>query len=179
MRAHTTRDDREFNIRRPHENDAGNIIAYSKIVFASTDQVLTTAEEYMITLENEKVWIENLNKNPDALALVAELSNQITGLLFFIPNTKKKNSHTGEFGVSVHPDFRGIGIGRLLVETLLAWAKQNERIEKVYLNVFDTNQSAISLYHDLGFAVEGRHVKAIKQPTGEYVDVIQMYVETK
>jgi RimJ/RimL family protein N-acetyltransferase len=179
MNKHLTKGGRTFVVRTPDENDAANIIAYSKILFASTDQVLTTLEEYTITVENEKIWINNFNASANSKLLVAELDNQIVGLLFFIPNTKIKNAHTGEFGVSVHPNFQGIAIGRVLIETLLDWAKRNATIEKVYLNVFATNKHAIKLYKDLGFIEEGRHIKAIKQVTGEYVDILQMYIETE
>jgi RimJ/RimL family protein N-acetyltransferase len=179
MKKSVTRDGREFVIRRPTEKDAAAIIKYSKILFASTDQVLTTQDEYSITVENEKIWINNFNQNEDSLVLVAELDEEIAGLLFFMPNTKKKNSHTGEFGVSVHPDLQRQGIGKLLIETLMAWAKENVRIEKVYLNVFATNTHAVKLYERLGFREEGRHVKAVKQLNGEYVDVLQMYIFTK
>jgi RimJ/RimL family protein N-acetyltransferase len=173
-----TKDGRKFLIRQPVEDDAEAIINYSKILFESTDQVLTTPEEYTITVDNEKVWINNFKRNPDALVLIADIQGEVAGLLFFVPNPKKKNSHTGEFGVSVHPDFQNIGIGRLLVKTLLNWANENSRVEKVYLNVFETNKNAIKLYRDLGFIEEGRHVKAVKQLTGEYVDVLQMFIET-
>jgi len=176
---HLTKDGRKFNIRRPNESDADNIISYSRILFASTDQVLTIPEEYDITTENEKAWINNINRSPSSLLLVADVDDQIVGLLFFIQNGKRKNSHTGEFGVSVHPQFQGIGIGRQLIHTMLKWAKSNSEIEKVYLSVFSTNQPAIELYRHLGFIEEGRHVKAVKQLNGEYVDVLQMYVETK
>jgi RimJ/RimL family protein N-acetyltransferase len=179
MNEYLTKDGRHFIIRQPTENDAVDIINYSKILFASTDQVLTTLEEYTITVEDEKCWINNLTQNPNSKILIAELNNKITGLLFFIPNAKIKNSHTGEFGVSVHPNFQGLGIGRHLIETLLNWAENNTQIEKVYLNVFATNKNAIKLYKDLGFIEEGRHIKAIKQPTGEHVDILQLYVETK
>ena len=178
MQNHLTNDGWKFIIRRPDENDADNIIHYSHIVFASTDQVLTIPEEYNITTENETAWINNINQSLSSLLLVAELDKQIVGMLFFIPNEKRKNSHTGEFGVSVHPQFQGRGIGRQLINTLLNWAKSNSAIEKVYLKVFSTNQTAIELYRDLGFIEEGRHIKAVKQLNGEYVDVLQMYVET-
>ncbi len=174
-----TKDGKTFLIRRPVEGDAEAIISYSKVLFASTDQVLTMLEEYTITVENERAWINNFNHNPDALALVAEVESNIVALLFFSPNSKKKNSHTGEFGVSVHPDFQGIGIGKQLIQSLISWAKENSHIEKVYLNVFASNSKAIALYRALGFKEEGRHINAIKQPTGEYVDELQMYVETK
>jgi RimJ/RimL family protein N-acetyltransferase len=179
MTAFQTKDGKNIVIRKPVEADAADIIHYSKILFASTDQVLTTLDEYTITVENEKKWINDFNQNPNSLVLVAEFNNQIIGLLFFISNHKRKNAHTGEFGVNVHPNFQGIGIGRALIEALLIWARANKQIEKVYLTVFHTNEQAIHLYKKLGFIEEGRHVKAVKQLTGEYADVLQMYVETK
>jgi len=178
MKTFLTRANRKITLRQPTEADAEAIIKYSKILFASTDQVLTTFEEYTISIENEKIWINNFKQNSNSFILIAEHENQIIGLLFFIPNSKKRNSHTGEFGVSVHPNFQGVGIGRILIESLLVWAKNNIHIEKVYLNVFCTNHFAIKLYKDLGFIEEGRHIKAIKQASGEYIDTIQMYIET-
>jgi RimJ/RimL family protein N-acetyltransferase len=179
MSTYHTKDRKEYIIRRPTEEDAEAIINYSKIIFASTDQVLTTLEEYTITIEDEKTWINNFNKNPNAFLRIAELNNQIVGLLFFVPNSKKKNSHVGEFGVNVHPQYQAQGIGKALVESLLTWAKTNNQIEKVFLNVFATNVNAIKLYNRLGFAEEARFSKAIKQLNGEYVDVIQMHIETR
>jgi RimJ/RimL family protein N-acetyltransferase len=153
MDKYLMKDGRQFIIRQPKEGDAEGIINYSKILFASTDQVLTTLEEYTITVDNEKIWIQNLNDNPNALLLIAQ-------------------------HVSVHPNFQGMGIGRRLIETLLAWANENKQIEKIFLTVFDTNNNALKLYKDLGFIEEGRHIKAIKQLNGEYVDTVQMYLET-
>ena len=114
-----TKDGGDFIIRQATESDAAGIISYSKILFASTDLVLTTLEEYTINEENEKFWINNLNDNPGSNVLIAVIENQIAGLLFFIANAKRKNSHTREFGVSVHPEFQGIGIGRFLIEEIL------------------------------------------------------------
>jgi RimJ/RimL family protein N-acetyltransferase len=179
MEVHLTKTGEEFIIRRPTEKDAQAIIDYARILFASTDQVLTTLEEYTITLEEEKVWINNALANPAAIILVAALNDQIVGLLDFSAKPKKKIAHIGEFGVSVHPRYQGVGIGRKLVETLVKWAKEHPQIEKVFLNVFDTNTNAIKLYKALGFSEEGRHIRAAKQLTGEYCDIIQMYLETK
>jgi RimJ/RimL family protein N-acetyltransferase len=179
MHQYLTKDGRQFTIRKPTVEDAKSIIDYSKILFASTDQVLTTLQEYTITIENEIKWIENLNDHPNSLLLIAETNNTIVGLLFFVPNTKIKNSHAGEFGVNVHPAFQGLGIGQALTENLLTWGRLNTEIEKVFLQVFATNDKAIKLYKKLGFIEEGRHIKAIKQADGTYTDVLQMYILTK
>lgn len=174
-----TKDHRPFTIEHPAISDAEELIQYSKRVFASTDQVLNTVDEYTMTVDREVDWINSLNTSPDSLLLIARLNAQIVGMLFFIPNTKRKNAHTGEFGVNVHPDFQGLGIGKELVRKLLLWAQQNEKIEKVILQVFATNLRAVGLYKKLGFVEEGRHRNAIKQFDGSYVDILQMYIETK
>lgn len=176
---HHTKNGQKFTIRQPTENDAEAIINHSKLIFESTDQVLTTLDEFAITVEQEKAWINSFNQSRNSIVLIAEMNNKILGLLFFIAGPKVKNSHTGEFGVNVNPAFQGLGIGRKLIETLLQWAKDNKMIEKVFLKVIVTNEKAIRLYKDLGFIEEGRHIKAIKQLSGEYFDVLQMYVETK
>jgi len=170
-----SRDGKEVVIRRPVEDDAARIIQYAKELFASTDQLLTTLIEYSITVEDEKAWIRNSYQNPNTLILVAVCGEQIVGLLDFTPKTKRKNSHIGEFGVSVDVNFQRQGIGRALIESMLQWARDNHQLEKVFLNVFHTNHAAIKLYRDMGFIEEGRHVNAAKQPSGEYVDIIQMY----
>jgi RimJ/RimL family protein N-acetyltransferase len=172
----SAKDGREFTIRTPTAKDAEHIIHYSSTLFLSTDQVLTMPEEYTITTAAEETWINNLTNNPNALVLIAELAHQTIGLLFFTAQTKKKNAHTGEFGVSVHPAYQAIGVGRALIETLIEWAKLHPRIEKLTLQVFTTNTHAIKLYRDLGFIEEGRHVKAIKQAGGQYIDILQMYL---
>lgn len=178
MNEYFTKDGRLITIQNPTLENAAELIAYSKTVFSSTDQLLTIVEEYTITVEKEREWIKSLNDNPNALLLIATVNHTIVGFLFFIPNAKRKIAHTGEFGVNVHPDYRGIGIGRELVNRLLQWAKQNRQIEKVVLQVFATNEGAIGLYKKMGFVEEGRFKKAIKQPDGTYVDLLQMYFET-
>ena len=147
MTRYTTKNDKDFSVRTPEENDASGIIEYSKILFASTDQVLTVAEEFTMTIDNEKAWINSFNNSSNSLIRVAEYdNNKIIGMLFFSGHNKIKASHSGEFGLSVHPDWQGVGIGRTLVLELLDWAKNNERIEKINLQVFATNQKAINLY---------------------------------
>lgn len=170
-----SKDGKEIVIRRPVEDDAEHIIRYAKTLFASTDQLLTTLLEYTMTVDDEKAWIQNSYENSNVLILIAEYQGQVVGLLDFTPKTKRKNCHTGEFGVSVDVNFQRLGIGRALVSAMLQWAHENSQIEKVFLNVFDSNHAAIALYNTLGFKEEGRHVQAAKQPSGEYVDIIQMY----
>ncbi|MBB6111615.1 Protein N-acetyltransferase, RimJ/RimL family [Mucilaginibacter lappiensis] len=173
---HLTKNGISYCIRQVDENDAEQLIAYSKNVFASTNQLLTTPEEYNISVADEKVWINNIRKSKNSELLIATLDHQVIGFLFFIGQQKAKNAHVGELGINVHPGYQAMGIGRALMETLIKWVNNHNVIEKIVLEVFATNHNAIKLYYSLGFKEEGRFVKAIKQKNGEYVDVIQMYL---
>lgn len=76
--------------------------------------------------------------------------------------------------MSVHPDFRGDGIGFLMLEALIAWAQENPRIEILRLRVHSKNQNAIRLYEKFGFKEDGREVQGVKLAEGMYDDVICM-----
>lgn len=169
------KENKDFIIREVQVSDAESLNNYIKIIFSSTDQLLTTIEEFTDTVNRQKDWIKTSINNPTSIIFIAQMDNHIIGLLDFRAKQRKKIEHTGEFAVSVHPDYQNKGIGRKLIETLLVWATINPVIEKVFLTVFSSNIKAISLYKSLGFIEEGRQVKAIKQHAGEYIDLIMMY----
>lgn len=58
------------------------------------------------------------------------------------------------FGVWVAPEWRGRGLARALVGTVIAWAHTTHR-SRIELWVADGNDAAIALYTGLGFAPTG------------------------
>ena len=61
------------------------------------------------------------------MILVVEMNGQLN----FSNGNKERIAHTGEFGMGVHKGYRGLGIGRLLLESLIQWCRKNETIEKI------------------------------------------------
>jgi ribosomal-protein-alanine N-acetyltransferase len=57
--------------------------------------------------------------------------------------------------IAVHPDWRGRGLGKLLLRQILADA-QDSGLKTVLLEVRSGNQAAQGLYHQFGFRVVGR-----------------------
>ncbi len=69
----------------------------------------------------------------------------------------------------VNPDFRGLGLGRRLLERGIQWAREN-RFPGVMLETQDDNVPACTLYQSCGFVLSGfdRNVyKAINPNTNE------------
>lgn len=52
--------------------------------------------------------------------------------------------------IAVAPDWQGHGIGRRLMDTVLA-RTHSDRVESIFLEVDETNRAAIALYRKLGF----------------------------
>ena len=80
----------------------------------------------------------------------------------------------GWFGIAIHPDWRSRGVGGLLMDGLIAWARATPAVEKINLKVLATNERAIGLYKSKGFVEEGRAAKTIKYEDGSYVDDVSM-----
>ncbi|NER96816.1 MAG: ribosomal protein S18-alanine N-acetyltransferase, partial [Symploca sp. SIO1B1] len=67
--------------------------------------------------------------------------------------------------LAVHPDWRGQGLGQLLLYALLKKA-QELQLEWATLEVKPSNQAALSLYQKFGFVEAGRR-RCYYQDTGE------------
>lgn len=59
--------------------------------------------------------------------------------------------------VVVHPDYRGQGVARRLMQALIAFSRE-EGIHFLDLHVFEQNLSAIRLYESLGFQEAHREI---------------------
>jgi RimJ/RimL family protein N-acetyltransferase len=162
-----------IGIRKATEEDAVQIIQHTKTVLEEWPQFLgTSLEEFHPTVEDERAWIRSNTQH--GLLLVAEVGGKIIGLLNFRLSTSKKFSHKGFFGMSIQQAYTNQGIGEVLINTLMHWAKEDDRVEKISLEVFSNNERAIHLYKKMGFMEEGRLVKNAKLGPNEYVDDIIM-----
>ena len=161
-------------IRTVRETDAEAYLTLGKSIMAEQIYSLTQPEELNLTIEQEKDWLKSNIDDDCHLVICAEINGQVVGQLDFSNGHRKRNAHTGDFGMGVHKDHRGLGLGSLLIATLIEWAKSNPSIEKVNLCVHQTNERAIATYKKQGFKVEGVRTKDLKYPDGLYIDTVLM-----
>ncbi len=82
------------------------------------------------------------------------------------PGNMMRNIPTAEFGVSVVDGWRGHGIGKALIGRAEGWAADHG-VERMILNVSESNEGAIRLYHALGYRDYDRAMlKPLRGPAG-------------
>ncbi|MDF2885244.1 MAG: acetyltransferase [Clostridiaceae bacterium] len=171
----TIKNDIEVHIRIGQLDDAKAILDIKRDVISENAYWIPTTDEFNMTVTQQRDSIQKILENEREIIIIAEVNGIVVGWLEFESQALKKISHTGSFGIMIHKDYRGMGIGRMLVNELLDWAEKNSFIEKVSLGVFSTNHRAISLYKSMGFEEEGRKIKEIRMNENEYIDDILMY----
>lgn len=103
----------------------------------------------------------------DDVFYLGAFDDTLIGIVGFFREEGIKNRHKG-YVVSMYvlPERRGQGVGKALVQELIARAKQIDGLEQLLLAVVTTNRTAIQLYRSLGFETYGTQPGALK--TGEY-----------
>jgi ribosomal protein S18 acetylase RimI-like enzyme len=77
------------------------------------------------------------------------------------------------WGMYVRPEYRGQGVGRLLVEAAQAFVRSMPELKVATLDVLKSNESAVRLYQSCGFTVYGQEERALFL-NGEYHDELLM-----
>ena len=162
-------------IRTSRPADAENLISINMQIVNERLYMLRLPEEALYTNEGEIKKIENYLDNEGSLYIVAEVDNKVVGYLDFQNGVFSRTQHSGSFSIYILKKWRQMGIGNLLIMTLIDWAENNPLIEKITLAVFSTNERAQSLYKKFGFTEEGRCPKDMKLEDGSYMDSVLMY----
>lgn len=91
----------------------------------------------------------------------AFVDGRLAGVAAFFAMTSEKTSHRGTiWGVYVDPACRGRGIAQLLIEDVLAHAK--DVVLQVHLSVVAGNEAALALYEHLGFVRYGHEPRSLR-----------------
>lgn len=171
------KDGRKGIIRTAEECDAGQMLKQRESILADAEYLVTTLDDDMkdYTLEKQKERILKHIEGEGKLFILAEVDGQIVASADLRNGERKRIQHIGTFGIIVIKDFRNIGIGKALIQTVIDWGQNNSIIEKIGLGVFANNSRAINLYKKFDFVEEGRRIKEVKIGPDNYIDSILMY----
>lgn len=112
-------------------------------------------------------------ENEQAVVLVVEADGKILGVGEIKRAKLDAKRHTGNLGIGLMKEARGLGIGEKLAKSLIREAKKRLKLRIIKLEVFANNRRAYNLYKKLGFKEVGR-IKKGNYYYGKYVDDVIM-----
>ncbi len=161
-----------YIVREATPDDAEQLIAYGRTLEGDPGLALEPGE-FNYTVEQEREILRNHAHSDNSIFLVAEADGDIIGCLNCTGAKRQAKRHTTALGISVHPQWRGRGVGSALMARAVEWAKSNDAVQRIQFDVYARNEAALGLYRKFGFEVEGRHKRAYFKG-GEYIDSLSM-----
>jgi ribosomal protein S18 acetylase RimI-like enzyme len=126
--------------------------AFASSVTQEADMPLT---EIAVRLKPDRDWSWVLGAFVDL--------EEMVGMVGFRREHGLKHTHKAMlWGMFVRPDHRGCGVGRALVEALLARARAIDGLRQIKLTVNPIQEAAVHLYSSFGFRQFGREPCALK-----------------
>lgn len=163
----------KLELRRPREEDAGDIIKYLNIVGGESDNLTFGKDEVTLTIEEEREFVNSSNNAPNTFMLLGIIDNNIVSLSRISGSDRKRTSHNGELAISVRKDYWNMGVGSYVIKELLRFVREHSTIRNITLGVKAENSAALKLYEKFGFKKIGVH-KNYFNINGDFYDEIIM-----
>lgn len=165
----------EILVRYPEIDDVEEMMNF--INELSKEKTFIRYQGEQETLESETKYLKSRLEdiqNKKAVHLLAFSGNKLIASTE-IHLQDKTEKHVGVFGISVIKDYRGEGLGKILMELVLKETKENiPGIKIVSLKVYSTNEIGRYLYKKLGFVEYGTLPNGIVRGD-KFEDEIMMY----
>lgn len=175
-RTHEVKEGRLLLIREATSEDARAVLDYVQAVSGESDFLTFGPGEFDLTEAQEEDFLRRCRESDNQLYIVGLIADQMVSTLSFSAGCRPRVRHSGEFGLSVRRPYWGLGIGALMIDALIDWARATQIVKKINLHTRTDNQRAIALYKRKGFVIEGTVSRGIFLH-GEYFDYYFMGLE--
>jgi RimJ/RimL family protein N-acetyltransferase len=166
-------------LREASVDDAEELISVVKKYIEDSEYIPYTKGEFNPAIEFEKEWIQALNNQKNSLLLLAMHNDKIIGNISVNGSQRNMAVHTACIGIGLLREWRNQGIGSILFNSVIEWAKKNSQLEILWLETYVTNKEGIALYRKYGFEQDGIQKDFIKISDNEYADNLMMSLKLK
>ncbi len=160
-----------IRVRKAGPGDAEDLVTLAEDVGGEQGRWILASDEWR-SITDERRYLRSVQRHPDAAVFVAEVDGRIAARLSLSRDPHPSSRHVADLGLMVAEEYRRRGIGRMLLDEAVAWARVSG-IRKLELHVFPWNEPALALYESYGFEREGYRTAHYSR-AGEYVDAILM-----
>lgn len=162
-----------YTVRPAINKDAKDLSEIRLQIDGETQNLDREKGEAFIDAPGFEKLIKKDSENKRNLFIVAVVNDRIVGFSRCEGNSLKRFAHKVEFGVCILKDYWGLGIGSNLLKESIAWADSNG-INKITLNVLETNDTGINIYKKFGFKIEGILENDKILSDGQYYNTVVM-----
>lgn len=163
-----------LTIREAEPQDANELLTMMQQVGKETDFLVLDEHGLNLSSEALAIEIEYLKESSNNLLLIASIDKKIIGVLSVKASEQTRIAHIGEVGICILKEYWGMGLGTMMLEELLVWAKENEVLFRLELDVQVQNERAIHLYQKMGFQIEATMKRGARTENGKFLDVYKM-----
>ena len=167
----TAKDEREVILRTPKWEDLDDLLEFINALIDENVDIFLTKK---VTRHQEAEWLgrqlADMEKG-QLIRIVADINGNV------IANSQLQllngvSSHVGYINIGIRQQYRNIGIGTQILNTLITHAKK-VGLKLLILSVFSTNEHARYVYEKVGFRECGRIPQRIFK-NDQYIDEIVM-----
>lgn len=140
-----------MTFRLADEKDFSKIAALHTLSWQTT-YINVLSEAYLenkVAEERLDYWNNKMQDLDNQWILLAEEAGELQGFICMIGNEDEKYGSLID-NLHVHPDLKGKGLGKQLLEKGLTWAQENYPEKGQYLWVYKVNHSAVGFYEKMG-----------------------------
>ena len=161
-------------IREAEISDASEVIALLDQIGQESN--FTSLDENGISMaESEmQIFIDKQAQSENQITLLAFLNDELAGIINITADQRPRVRHIGDIFLGIKKSFWGSGLGSILMEEAIEWAKTSGVIRRLQLTVQKRNLAAIHLYEKMGFITEGLQERGACIERGEFLDVYLM-----
>lgn len=143
-------------LRTPKVDDAKKMIRYINIIGGESNNLLFGKNDFHLSEDDEKEYIRTVGISSNSIMLIGIINDKIVSVSNISGNTRKRIAHNCELSISVKKEYWNLGIGTVVMEELIEFAKK-KKIKNINLGVRKENYNAIKLYKKFGFEIIGVH----------------------
>jgi RimJ/RimL family protein N-acetyltransferase len=173
IKTFTSEKGNEIVIRYPKWEDLDNLLSYINTLI-DEDTFINQFDKHVTREEEQEMltkWFKNMQEEK-GYSIVGESNSTLIANCGFT-RLSGRSKDIAELGITIHKDYRGEGIGTVLMKMLIEDARRiGIRILK--LNCFENNGRALRLYEKTGFLRVGTIPEALPYK-GMYIGEVLMY----
>lgn len=165
-----------LEIRQPRKSDSPK--AFLDIINELIEEDTFLQNDKLLTLKQEKAWLDGqlaAIKKGKTILLNAWDGKRIIGSCGANREEGKQRQNVS-IGLMVRKEFRGRGLGEMLLRRAISLARKKLKPKNIFLSVTEGNTPAMGLYKKIGFREVAR-LPEWRLHRGKYHDVVYMLLK--